>query len=475
MTFVLPGHLPTLFLGSELHFACIPSYTLVTNTFILSNESLTTNDDSTMTTCYTNMAPSTLDNSEKKVIILLSDMVRYSQKTADMRPCELRDFIVEYHQNLQNIINIGSTSFQEIEPSAGDGAIAIFERQKGESNTKVCDRVIKAAINMSIAIEDEVIPQTRIGIFSGDIIEAEIGQKTMKFGAGFAVASRLEELCGYFDVSFLMDREVAFWQREEKEFLVSIGKITPKNFTHPIHVFSIYKPGINNCPKDIDMELLYQFIEEKNRAVEFFCGNKLQGIQPDYPTAREMLNKAQELFVRMTGKKDVPSERLLEYIRNFPYPSDEFQAVGMKIRQTTSESLGIRLLHLSNELLKAMDVDFYQTLVVDTDWERLFMLEWKKKGEVIVKIEDPPDGIYYIDNGSVNAIDKNGNFITTLTAGNVFGEMAYFSNQRKRNATIIANTDVVLRKISGKEFENLPVIKQIFHKISLKRKKGLEV
>ena len=414
-------------------------------------------------------------NSEKEVIIMLSDMVAYSHKTADMRPTEVRDFIVEYHQNLQKIINIDSERFQEIEPSAGDGAIAIFEKQKGESNTQLGNRVIKAAINMSIAIEDEVIPQTRIGIFAGDIIEAKIGHKTMQFGASFSVACRLEELCGYFGVSFLMDREVAFWQKEEKEFLVSIGKITPKNLTHPIHVFSIYKPGINNCPKDVDMDLLYQFIEVKNRAVEFFCGNRLQGIQPDYPTAREQLDKAQEIFVLMTGKKDVSSERLLEYIRNSPYPNDEFQTVGMKIRQTTSESLGIRLLHLSNELLKAMDIDFYQTLIVDTDWERLFMLEWKKKGAIIVKIDDPPDGIYYIDNGSVNAIDKNGKIITTLAAGNVFGEMAYFSNQRKRNATIIANTDVVLRKISGKEFEKLPVIKQIFQRISLKRKKGLEV
>ena len=415
------------------------------------------------------------ENSEKKVVILLSDMVRYSRQTADMRPAEVRDFIVEYHKNLQEIIKIDNESFQEIEPSAGDGAIAIFEKHKEKSNTEVCDRAIKAVINISIAMEDGVIPQTRIGLFAGDIIETQIGKKTMRFGASFSAASRLEELCGYFGVSFLMDRGVAFWQKEDKQFLVSIGKITPKNFTHPIHVFSIYKPGINNCPKNVNKDVLYQFIEEKNRAVELFCGNKLQGIEPDYPTAREKLNKLQELFVLMTGKKDVPTERLLEYIRNFPYPTDDFHKVGMKIRQTTSESLGMRLLHLSNELLKAMDVDCYQTLVVDTEWERLFKLVWKKKGEAIVTINDSPDGIYYIDHGSVNAMDKDGNFITTLTAGNVFGEMAYFSNQRKRNATIIANTDVVLRRISGEEFEKLPVRREIFQRISSKRKKGSEV
>lgn len=412
---------------------------------------------------------------EKKVVILLSDMVRYSQKTADMRPGEIRDFIVDYHKKMIEIINRDSSLLQEIEPSAGDGAIAIFERQRGESQSMVCNRAVTAAINISLAIEEETIPQTRVGLFAGDIIEAQIGRKTMKFGASFSVASRLEELCGYFGVSFLMDREVAFWQNQDKEHLVSIGKITPKNFSHPIHVFTLYKPGINGCPRDVDRELLYQFIEEKNRAVEFFCGNKLQGIQPDFPTAREKLNQTQELFIEMTGKKDVPSEKLLEYIRNYPYPGEDFQALGMKFTQTTSESLGIRLLHLSNELLKAIDVDFYQTLVVDTEWERRFKLVWKKKGDIIVKINDAPDGVYYIDNGSVNALDSAGNLITTLTAGNVFGEMAYFSNQRKRNATIVANSDVVLRRISGEEFKKLPVIKQIFQRISSKRTKGVDV
>jgi class 3 adenylate cyclase len=239
-------------------------------------------------------------------------MVCYSQKTANMRPTEIRDFIISYHKALQKLINQNSDISQEIEPSAGDGAIALFEKGKNESKTELYDRAIKAAINMSVAIENGIIPQTRIGLFAGDIIEAKIGHKSMQFGASFSVASRLEELCGYFGVSFLMDREVAFWQKEEKDFLVSIGKITPKNFNHPIHIYSVYKPGINHCPEDIDRNLLFQFIEEKNRAVEFFCGNRLQGIQPDYPTAREKLNKSQELFVRMTGRKDVPSERLLE-------------------------------------------------------------------------------------------------------------------------------------------------------------------
>ena len=413
-----------------------------------------------------------MEGTEKKVVILFCDMVRYSQKTANMRPREIRDFIVAYHHSLREIINKGSDIQQEIDPSAGDGAIAVFENREGESRSDICDRAVGAAVNMAHAMEKGVLPQTRIGIFAGDIIEANIGGKVMHFGASFSVASRLEQLCGYFGTSFLMDREVAFWQTKEKAYTVSIGKITPKNFFHPIHVYSVYKPGIHNCPENVDERRLAEFIEKKNGAVELFCGNALQGIQPDFPQARERLNEVQGLFVSMTGKKDVASERLLEYIRNTSYPGEQFRKDGMVLRNVTGDSLGIRLLHLSNELLKAMDVDFYHTLIVDTEWERHFKLVWKKKGETIIKINDPPNGVYYIDSGSVNALDQDGRLITTLTAGNVFGEMAYFSMSRTRNATIVANSDVVLRRISGEEFEKLPVIMEIFRRISTNREEA---
>ncbi len=411
------------------------------------------------------------EETEKKVVVLLSDMVRYSQKTAEMRPNEIKDFILEYHRNLQKIIQTDDVGIQEIEPSAGDGAVAVFEKRGRESKSDMYSRAVKAAVKMTYAMESGVIPLTRIGIFAGDIIEVQLGTQVMKFGASFTVASRLEELCEFFGTCFLMDREVAFWQTQDSKYLVSIGKVTPKNFDHPIHVYTMYKPGIHNCPRGVDEGELFEFIEMKNRAIELFCGNRLQGILPDFMAARERLTEAQKLFVKMTGKEDVASERVLEYIRNISYPTEDFKNVGMKIRETTGGTLGTSLLHLSNELLKAMDPDFYQTLVVDTDWERHFKLEWSRKGDVIIRIDDPPEGVYYIDNGSVNVVSNKGKLIATLAAGNVFGEMAYFSKKNRRNATVIANSDVILRKISGDEFAKLPIIKKIFKKIAHKRKK----
>ncbi len=409
---------------------------------------------------------------EKYVVILFCDMVRYSQITAAMRPVEIRDFIVDYHNNLQEIINKDETEHQLIEPSAGDGTISIFEKRPAETQSDLCDRAVAAAVNLALAMEQGRIPQTRIGIFAGDIIETSIGGKTMRFGSSFSVASRLEELCGYFGTTFLMDREVAFRQTREKNNTVSIGKITPKNIDHPIHVFTIYKPGIHSCPLDVDKKKLAGFIDLKNEAVALFCGNRLQEIVADFPRAKEKLSKVQKLFIEMAGKKDIASERLLEYIRNTPYPGEDFKKFGMMIRENTSESLGIRLLHLSNELLRAMDDEFYHTLVVDTEWERLFKLIWNKKGKVIVQSGEPPNGVYYIDNGSVNVVDEDGTLITTLTAGNVFGEMAYFSGDGVRNATVIANSDVVLRRISGRDFEKLPVVMKIFKQIAARREKA---
>jgi class 3 adenylate cyclase len=411
-------------------------------------------------------------DTEKEVVILLSDMVRYTQMTEDMRPNEIRDFIIEYHKNLQKIIRTDNEYLQEIEPSAGDGAIAVFEKRAGEDGKAgMCIRALKTAINMAYAVEDGLIPPTRIGLFAGDIIEAILTDKKMRFGASFAVASRLEELCGYFGTTFLMDKEVAFWQTDESRYLVCIGKVTPKNFNHPIHVYTVYRPGIHNCPKDIDEQRLLQFISMKNRAIELFCGNILQGIRPDFPLAREKLEEVQRLFLEISGREDVASERVLEYIRNMPYPSEDFRRIGMKIKETTGESLGTRLLHLSNELLRAMDMEFYHALVIDTDWERHFKLEWRKKGDIIIRINEPPNGVYYLDSGSVNALDEKGELITTLVAGNVFGEMAYFSKKKRRNATVIANTDVVVRRISSEKFDTLPVIKKIFQKIANNRKK----
>ncbi len=410
-----------------------------------------------------------MDSAGKEVVILLSDMVQYSRLTQYMRPDEIRDFIISYYRELQTILLVEEFQPLSIDPSAGDGAIIVFEKREGSTLEELCTRALQAAIHCNKAIDKGVVPATRMGLFLGDIIEAKLGDRVHKFGASFAVASRLEELCGYYDTQILMDREIARNQQKEMEYLVAIGKVTPKNFTSPFNLFSLVKPGIGKCPQDVDLEKLFEFIRVKNEAMDLFCGNLMTGALPDFPKVRDRLIIAQQIYFSIIGKRDVATDRILEYIREFPFPENDFKYTGIKIGEKKSNPLGSRLFHLSKQLLRAIDADLYQALVLDTEWERYFQLEWRSKDEAIVTIGDPADGIYYIDSGVAHAIDGDGNVVAIFTEGSIFGEMAYYNKEKKRSATVIAKTDVVLRKVSNKDFERLPLIKKLFYRLAKRR------
>ncbi len=411
-----------------------------------------------------------MSSSSKEVVILLTDMVQYSKLTQRMQPSEIRDFIIHYYQQIQAVLLADEFQPLSIDPLAGDGAIIIFEKKEDNSTEELCTRALQAAIRCNLAIDEKLIPATRMGLFLGDIIEAQLGDRVHKFGASFAVASRLEELCGYYDTQILMDREVARKQQMDREFIVSIGKVTPKNFTSPYNLFSIMKPGLGKCPENIDTQRLLEFIEMKNEAMDFFSGNLLTGLEPDFPKVRELLTLAQKHYIDVMGKRDTATDRILEYIREFPFPEDDFKYTGIKLGEKKGNALGFRLFHLSKQLLRTIDPDLYNALVVDTDWEHYFQLEWCKRGEVIVNVGDPADGIYYIDSGVAHAVDESGKVIAHFAEGSIFGEMAYYNKEKKRSATVIADTDVVLRKVSNEDFAKLPIINNLFHRLAVKRR-----
>lgn len=413
----------------------------------------------------------TINSIEKEVVILLSDMVGYSIRASTMSPLEIQTFMLDYHKKLKTIVKSVCGSKQAIEPSAGDGAVAIFQAAGDEGKQNACNQAIRTSLEMIAKMQVGYIPFTRIGLFSGTILDAVLEGKLMRFGSSFTVASRLEELCDYFGTSMLMGREVAHQQSEYSEYVTSIGKITPKNFSHPIHIFSIYAPGVHNCPEDVDQKLLKEFITEKNRAVELFCGNELQKIRPNFPVARGKLLKAQNKFLKMTGTTDPATSRLLQYIKKNPSPAEDYDKVGMRIWDSETVTSEVLMPSLSGELFKSVNEDLYTTLIENTEWEERFKLIWKNKGDRIFQVYDPPDGIYFIAKGRVKIADQDNNYVDTLKAGDLFGEVAYFSQSGLRTATVTAETDLVLRRISGKDLEELPVIKSIFNKIAKKRRK----
>lgn len=406
---------------------------------------------------------------EKEVIILLSDMEGYSCLASEMTPYEIQSFMVNYHRALKDIVHRIAGPSQMIEPSAGDGAVAIFEFGE-DDRIEICNKALGCALAILDEIEQGRLPKTRIGLFSGNIIEASLDDKTMRFGASFAVVSRLERLCAYFGNYLLFGREEAKLQTAYQKYLVSIGKITPRNFTHPIHIFTIYRPGIHNCPQDINEQGLADFIALKNKGVELFCGNINAGIVPDFPAAKELLTEAQELFVKLTEKTDKATERLLEYISDNPCPDEMFNRVGMRIWDKELHSTMVHLPGLSSQLLKSVNGDLYRTLIEETGWESKFTLIWCRAEEQIFTASQEPDGIYFIDKGTVEILDADNRLINTLHDGDIFGEMAYFAEDGKRTAKVIAKSDLVLRRVSWQDLKELPVIRELFQKIAQGRR-----
>lgn len=410
---------------------------------------------------------------EREVVILMTDMVRYSRISSGMTPEEIRDFLIDYHGRINEIIQRDESLPFEIEPSAGDGCLVVFDKRPGEDRVGICTRALATALRMAEAIADGRLAPTRMGILLGPITEAKLGTRMAKFGASFAVANRLEELCGHFGTDLLMDREVARNQKGFEKYLVTIAKISLTSVLHPMNIFTLYMPGIQNCPEEVDEEELLHFVRMKNEAMEFFSGNLMLGVEPDFPRVREELLVAQKYFKELTGREDVGTDRILEYIRETPFPADDFDQRGMRLMEKKRDSLGERLFHLSKELLRAMNPSFYHALVVDTEWERYFRLEWCKKGDIIIKIDSVPDGIYYLDSGTTEAFNGEGDLLTTMEAGAIFGEMAYFGKEKKRTATVAAKTDVVLRRISTEDFKKLPVIIEIFERIAQARQREI--
>lgn len=403
---------------------------------------------------------------EREVVILMSDMVGYSSTTARMRPAEVRDFVVDYHSTMRTIVDIPEFQPVDMEILAGDGAICVFDKREGEGRSEVCVRALKAALALSGAIKEGQWLSTRMGLFLGDIIESRFGDRNLKFGASLSVATRLEQLCDFFGTTLLMDYDVAMNQNREAGYLVSIGKVSLKSFSRPLQVFTIYKPGLHNVPLGVDEDLLQDFIEQKNKAMALFSGISQQLVAPDFPKVREKLVAVQELFKKLTGTEDKSIERILEYIRENPMPEEGFMDQGMRLSDKKRSTLGSRIFHLSSELLKAMNQEFYHALVVDTSWENCFHLEWRKKGDEIITINDTPDGVYFIDWGEVQTINEDGEHIAVLSAGTIFGEIAYFTGEGRRTATVKAVTDVVIRRISGEDLKRFPIIMKIFEEIA---------
>lgn len=77
-----------------------------------------------------------------------------------------------------------------------------------------------------------------------------------------------------------------------------------------------------------------------------------------------------------------------------------------------------------------------------------------KKGDVVLRQEEPADGMYIIDSGSVT-VEIDGQHIATLKDGDFFGEMGLMLH-KPRNATVKAVSDELkVHFLSKERFEEI--------------------
>lgn len=74
-----------------------------------------------------------------------------------------------------------------------------------------------------------------------------------------------------------------------------------------------------------------------------------------------------------------------------------------------------------------------------------------KAGKVVFKKGDPVDSLYYLAEGRVEIEDHN----VSVSAGKIFGEMAFFNNSAVRSATVRCVEDSVVYELDEKRFARL--------------------
>lgn len=407
---------------------------------------------------------------EINATLLLTDMVDFTKKTLNMNPGQVSNFLIDYRKKLETMIMKRENRAQYFEHGNGDASASVFEKMGSEDLEGKSIRAFKVVFQLIDEIKGKSLSPTRFGLYSGKVFKARLNHRMLRFGNCFSAASRLLELCDYFDAPMLMDRDVALAQKEDREYIACIGKITPKSLEHPIHIFTIYKPGVHKIPLDIDKKKLNDIIELKNQGIEYFHGNIFRKIKPDFLKAGKILYQASVLFKEATGHEDVASDRILKFIRENSTPSEDFLSTGVKLKNKNGyASDGVSLYRLSRELLKALDSEFYNRFILNTGWQSGFKFQRREKGEIIIRKGVEADGVYFLTKGTVHVLDGNNNLIAKLKQGNIFGEMAYFSMERTRNATVKAMTDLELYFISGEDFMKHPEIEDLFERIAKNR------
>jgi CRP/FNR family transcriptional regulator, cyclic AMP receptor protein len=126
------------------------------------------------------------------------------------------------------------------------------------------------------------------------------------------------------------------------------------------------------------------------------------------------------------------------------------------------------MLHLLSDFafFKNIDKENLETVV------NFFRLNKLKKGDIVIRKGDPGGNFYIIITGSVNVINDAGMTITTLSKGDVFGEMSLICNDSVGATIQVCESSSILyidRKNFQRILEQYPSIQLYFTRLMAKR------
>jgi len=171
-------------------------------------------------------------------------------------------------------------------------------------------------------------------------------------------------------------------------------------------------------------------------------------------------DRADKIPVCMISCSGCTGSLRLEYAKEMALFEDE------KEEEYTNEL--VSMLHLFSDFAFFKNID-------DENLEKVihfFRLNKLKKDDIVIRKGDPGGNFYIIVTGSVNVINDAGMTITTLTKGDVFGEMSLICNDSVGATIQVREPSAILyidRKNFQKILEKYPTIQLYFTRLMAKR------
>ncbi|MBF0278763.1 MAG: HAMP domain-containing protein [SAR324 cluster bacterium] len=191
------------------------------------------------------------------ITILFSDIRSFTNLTEDMSPQELLNFLNAYLERMNKPIH-DNNGF--IDKFIGDAIMALFDRHQETDSDEAVDAV-KAALGMQSALTEYnyhrrssgYLPiKAGMGIHSGPVIFGTVGSETRMestvLGDAVNLASRLEALTKYYDVSLIISESTFLLLKKSIDVLWrELDYVLVKGKDRPVKIYELY----DNDPGEI--------------------------------------------------------------------------------------------------------------------------------------------------------------------------------------------------------------------------------